>query len=230
MYRKKSTTPGRRITRTVRTSSKRRRPDGRGGAGGGAHHGGLKQRFEQAAERRAKKWVLVHRKPAPNISFSVKTWVPYSKLTHEERALYDGTSVVVASAGEGGATMATLGDDDDLPASATTSTHLTNQPSSEVAQASTSTVAAAAEEDDMFPITSNFLFNDPSVDAFMSDAIVGHDDGVGHNFATGKHPIAERTVGFQSDADDVPPSTKRARLEEPRSGATPGASSWDWGQ
>ena len=91
---------------------------------------------------------------------------------------------------------------------------------------STVAVAAAAAEDDMFPITSNFLFNDPSVDAFMSDVIVEHDDVVG-----GVHPdltaagVAERTV---VDVPPPPPPTKRARIEEPHPAPTPGPPSWDW--
>lgn len=82
MYRK-STTPGRRTTRGVRSNSKRRRSDGRGSGGG------LKAQFAQAAERPAKKWVEVLRRPAPKVSFLVKTWVPYSKLTENEIKEYE---------------------------------------------------------------------------------------------------------------------------------------------
>lgn len=83
-----STTPtsaaGRRSTRAARGSSKRRRSDGsrRGGGGG---DGGLKRKFEEAAQRPAKKWVKVWRPPASAISFKVATWVPLSTLTEEER-------------------------------------------------------------------------------------------------------------------------------------------------
>jgi hypothetical protein len=89
MYRT-STTPsnaaGRRSTRSARGSAKRRRSDGSGRGGAG---GGLKQKFEQAAQRSAKKWVKIWRPPASTISFKVQSWVPFSTLTEEERLDYE---------------------------------------------------------------------------------------------------------------------------------------------
>lgn len=80
MYRNSTpTAAGRRSTRSARGSAKRRRNEG----------SSRKQRLEEVAQRPAKKWVEVLRAPAPGISFRVKTWVPYSELTHLERSEYE---------------------------------------------------------------------------------------------------------------------------------------------
>ena len=85
MYRA-SKSSGRRSTSTrpARVTSKRRRGDSRRGGAGG-----LKQRFEEAAERPAKKWVKIWRSPGAKISFKVAKWVLLDQLTEDERRDYE---------------------------------------------------------------------------------------------------------------------------------------------
>jgi hypothetical protein len=203
MYRKK-TTAGRRTTtstRTVRTSSKRRRSDGRGGG-----DGGLKQRFEQAAERPAKKWVLVYRQPASNISFLVKTWVPYAKLTDEERQQYEGK-------GETRENTTT----EEQQAESTHGTN--NNPSSEGRNAEAAPTPAFAQ---LNSGTSTFDFDFPSMDLSMFDAA---ENAIPSN-TTAKRPIEESKSHDPNDVVDVP-NAKRVRVEEEPNGFVTAHNPWD---
>jgi len=257
MYRKKATTGRRSLgntttttttittgitignTRAVRTASKRRRLDGRGGG-----DGGLKQRFEQAAERPAKKWVLVYRKPSTNVSFMIKTWVPYSKLTQEERDQHDGISTTTTV--DIDKDDQRVGDEVVQPnpvnttiATTTMEEDVTNLPSQ------------SAVTDELFPLPSDFLFSGPIDDGFITEpstdmvlvaaaaaaAAAAAGSGVGTTTSggggrdtmlssnnPGKGTMVESTeLEFPTFGDeDILPSTKRSRIEGGVAGYTPG--------
>ena len=69
--------PGRRATRSARSSRSRSRSRKSGGISGARRRSDLK--------RTARKWVNVERPPAPGIGFNVSQWVPEENLTSEER-------------------------------------------------------------------------------------------------------------------------------------------------